>query len=399
MYATPQYPPGYTHYDYYRTPPVSPSPNPQYYSPRYSTHNASPSPRASPSVKGHSRRASHHDPPQYTAYASPRPSYYGRYASPQHQAYYASHNTTSRRESDYARRYTGTDAYPDRDARTSHYAGRTYVVFDDSDDYPYDHNSRTPPPPYEEYYHHYRYAQPADHSHRDQVPVYTGTDSVPQQPPRARRHSNNTTTRPTQPQPKSKHPPKPSHPAATEEDARRAQIPAGYNTKNWDPAEEPILLLGSVFDANSLGRWIYDWTAFVHPRASPLAEMAGDLWILLIKLAGNVKRAEEVSPLVRCKESREIVEDFLESGERLWTRFGKLLKVCEEYMWKPSKDGKSGRAEKPAVMGRDSGVEFVDSMFGRDRELERTEKLMTAMRLWDIRFEANCKDILKHPDL
>jgi hypothetical protein len=43
-----------------------------------------------------------------------------------------------------------------------------------------------------------------------------------------------------------------------EETAHRAGIPAGYSHKNWDPSEEPIMLLGSVFDANSLGKWIYD---------------------------------------------------------------------------------------------------------------------------------------------
>ncbi|KAF2400642.1 hypothetical protein EJ06DRAFT_521380 [Trichodelitschia bisporula] len=39
---------------------------------------------------------------------------------------------------------------------------------------------------------------------------------------------------------------------ATEEDARRAGIPADYSYKNWDPSEEPITLLGNVFDVNSL---------------------------------------------------------------------------------------------------------------------------------------------------
>lgn len=41
---------------------------------------------------------------------------------------------------------------------------------------------------------------------------------------------------------------------ATEDDARRAGIPAGYSIKNWDPTAEPVLLLGSVFDADSLGK-------------------------------------------------------------------------------------------------------------------------------------------------
>src|SRR5690349_8878367 len=53
--------------------------------------------------------------------------------------------------------------------------------------------------------------------------------------------------------------PSPAIAKATEADAIKHKIPAGYSLKNWDPAEEPIMLLGSVFDANSLGKWIYDW--------------------------------------------------------------------------------------------------------------------------------------------
>lgn len=35
-------------------------------------------------------------------------------------------------------------------------------------------------------------------------------------------------------------------------------------------------------------------------------------------------------------------------------------------------------------------------MFGRDRELEKSEKLMTGMRLWSTHFDANCEDILRY---
>ncbi|KAG7002012.1 hypothetical protein G7Y79_00029g063080 [Physcia stellaris] len=48
-------------------------------------------------------------------------------------------------------------------------------------------------------------------------------------------------------------------------------IRAGYSLRNWDPTEKPLLLLGSCFDANLLGKWIYDWTP------STLKELAGDL--------------------------------------------------------------------------------------------------------------------------
>jgi hypothetical protein len=184
-------------------------------------------------------------------------------------------------------------------------------------------------------------------------------------------------------------------PKASEEDAIRAGIPEGYSIKNWDPTEAPILLLGSVFDANSLGKWIYDWTVFHYGATAPMADVAGDLWLLLIRLAGKVKRADELVPLIRSRDTRDMLEDFLESGERLWARFKKLLKACEHYMWKAAKrEGTKGGV----TMGRSAGCEFVDSIFGRDRELENTEKLMNSIRLWNMRFDANCEEILKHPD-
>jgi hypothetical protein len=182
---------------------------------------------------------------------------------------------------------------------------------------------------------------------------------------------------------------------ATEEDARRAGIPAGYSYRNWDPNEEPIMLLGSVFDANSLGKWIFDWTVFYNGPATPLSELAGEFWLLLIQLAGKIKRAEETMPKIRKKESHEMIEDFLESGERLWIRFAKLLKTCEDYMWKRAKRDAGGAKVKQ--LGMNSGLEFVNSIFGKDRELEKTEKLMTGMRLWSMRFDNNCDEILRHP--
>ena len=318
-YPTP--PPGYMAYDntYPRnTPPMSPGPNVNaYYSPRYSAQHT-PSPRGSPKVSGHTRRASH-AVPQQSSFASPRggmPQFVPEFTSPRHYA-------TPRATPEYVPIYE-QDPKPTRQRRASH------------------------------------------------------------------------SSRP-QPSPQTKRPPPPTKtaPKATEEDARRAGIPAGYSYKNWDPTEEPIMLLGSVFDANSLGKWIYDWTVFHYGPATPLAEMAGELWLLLIQLAGKVKRAEEIMPKIRKQENREMVEDFLESGERLWIRFAKLLKVCEDYMWKAAK--KETGEKKPISMGKNSGCEFVDSIFGRDRELEKTEKLMTGMRLWSMRFDANCEDILRYP--
>ncbi|KAL2830067.1 hypothetical protein BDW59DRAFT_29995 [Aspergillus cavernicola] len=204
---------------------------------------------------------------------------------------------------------------------------------------------------------------------------------------RARRQSTSTRN-PTKPKPDtaSKPPPK-----ATEKDAEREGIPPGYSIKNWDPTEAPIILLGSVFDANSLGKWIYDWTVFHHGASTPMADVAGELWLLLIKLAGKVKRANECVERIKDGESQEVVEDFLGGGERLWSRFKKLLRTCEQFMWKAAKREGKGSVS----MGRNAGCEFVESIFGRDRELENTEKLMNSIRVWNMRFDANCEEILR----
>lgn len=154
------------------------------------------------------------------------------------------------------------------------------------------------------------------------------------------------------------------------------------------------MLLGSVFDANSLGKWIYDWTVFHHGPATPMSEVAGDLWLLLIKLAGKMKRADECLPRIEAYDNQDLVEDFLESGDRLWAKFKTLLKACEEFMWRVArKEGAKGSVK----MGKNSGCEFVDSIFGRDRRLEETESLMQGIRLWNMRFDANCEHILRCP--
>ncbi|KAF2745434.1 hypothetical protein M011DRAFT_406495 [Sporormia fimetaria CBS 119925] len=408
-YPTP--PPGYMPFDFHRTPPVSPAPGTHYYSTRYSSQTATPSPRGSPKVAGHQRRASQAVPPPQYSYQSPRggatPHHYAEYATPR---FYATPQRTPdyvsggfdytrpsrpRRESDATPLKRSHRERKQRQSQSRH--TRTKDVFDDGDfgngygyDYDYVYVYDYPPPPYEPYARYEARGRHADGYYSGQVPIYADAEPKTTRPRRAShaapRQQSTPSKRPTTAK---------STPKATEADAQRAGIPAGYSYKNWDPNEEPIMLLGSVFDANSLGKWIYDWTVYHIGPGTPLAEVAGELWLLLINLAGKVKRAEQLMPKIRKQEGRDMVEDFLESGERLWIRFVKLLKVCEDYMWKAAK--KEHGEKKPAAMGKNSGCEFVDSIFGRDRELEKTEKLMTGMRLWSMRFDANCEQYLRNP--
>jgi hypothetical protein len=120
--------------------------------------------------------------------------------------------------------------------------------------------------------------------------------------------------------------------------------------------------------------------------------MAGDLWLLLIKLFGKIKRAEEIVSHVRSADNREVINDFIDAGERLTDRLRSLLKACESPMLKAAKKKGSG-------LGKNSGVEFVLTLFGRDRELAKTEKLMQGIRLFNLRFDANCQDIIDTPTM
>ncbi|THX12242.1 hypothetical protein D6D13_04202 [Aureobasidium pullulans] len=366
-------------YEYHTSSTTPPPPGYGYYSPRYNVYTTSP-PKTS--AKQHTRRAT-----QDYSYPSARTTSYHYPDSYNYSGYTRKPEYVSPNE-----RYTRqgkTESGARRASTTYVYSDGRYYAYVTEDEIPpaysRDPRKHTPPPQYSEADEHpyYQYHQstpqprPEPQSRRRATSYSTPKQSAPRDPP---------------PKPRQQQAPPPKRATATDRDARTAGIPAGYNFKNWDPNEEPILLLGSVFDANSLGKWIYDWTVAFHGPSTPITEMAGDLWLSLIQLAGKIKRAEECLPRIRRRDDRELIDDFLDSGERLWERFNKLLKVCEKHMLKTAK---RDRGSEKLYMGNNSGREFVETIFGRDRELERTEKLMTGVRLWGMRFDANCEEVLR----
>ncbi|RKK64400.1 hypothetical protein BFJ69_g16724 [Fusarium oxysporum] len=179
-------------------------------------------------------------------------------------------------------------------------------------------------------------------------------------------------------------------PKATDADACKHRIPSGYSLKHWEPSEEPILLLGSVFDANNLGKWIYDWTTYCHGPSAPISDMAGDMWLLLIQLADKVKRAKETVGHIYSAADRDRVEKFIEAGCCLTEKLRSLLKICEVSMLKVAKRNQAG-------LGENAGVEFVETLFGRDRKLDMTEKFMHSVRHFNLHFDNHCEGILQKP--
>lgn len=49
---------------------------------------------------------------------------------------------------------------------------------------------------------------------------------------------------------------------------------------------------------------------------------------------------------------------------------------------------------KTAQLESQSGTQFVETMVGRSRELERTQRFMQSVWLCNMRFNANCEGIL-----
>ncbi|KAJ5401784.1 uncharacterized protein N7487_007680 [Penicillium crustosum] len=373
MYHYSSPPPGWSTYDYTQSPPTSPQY--AYYASQFANSYASPRGTS----RRHNRKASYTATKETPWYSSGYPQGYYE-ASPDYGIPSRKHDHTRPIFVDVVDEAFDVPRTNTRDPRTGRpgHPPASNPTRDGSGQ----HRRTTSTS--------YRKSNPADsHFYFTQAPNNEDIEAARRSRTRRQSTSTRTPSKPKPPPATAKPPP-----VATEDDAEAAGIPPGYSIKNWDPTEAPIILLGSVFDANSLGKWIYDWTVFHHGASTPMADVAGDLWLLLIKLAGKVKRADECLPRIQSVDAQEVVEDFLESGERLWSRFKKLLKGCELYMWKAAKrEGGKG----PVSMGRNAGCEFVESIFGRDRELENTEKLMNSIRLWNMRFDANCEDILRRP--
>ena len=160
--------------------------------------------------------------------------------------------------------------------------------------------------------------------------------------------------------------------------AIRARIPAGYSFENWTPGEQPLFLMGSVFDPDSIGKWIFDFAAYVHGPDSPIADVAADLWLLFIKLAGRSETLKKRIEQYRSRQGHDGLQRMTRNVHKLWRKIQYLIKDCEEGMWDHVREDRDGISwlDQPA------GIAFTRSLLHRGHHLERTEKLMTEIRVW-----------------
>lgn len=181
----------------------------------------------------------------------------------------------------------------------------------------------------------------------------------------------------------------PWHREPTVADAERHHIAPGRCLKHWDPDEEPVLLLTSVFDANSLGKWVLDQTAHIYGEHDEMTELAGDFWFEHIKLGGKVKHAKSRLPDITDSSDRQRVKEFITSGDKLVNELGEMLKKCEQRVLQVT-----GITEI-SKLGHKSVVVFIDTFIGRTpAKRDAFDDFTRSIRVWNEWFDTSCASLL-----
>lgn len=166
--------------------------------------------------------------------------------------------------------------------------------------------------------------------------------------------------------------------------AAKLNIPRGYSLRRWDHTERPIFVAGSVFDGNSLGKWIYDWARYAYGADTRISEEAGEFWLLVIRLCGYTRRLER---LLGCggrkiriaMEQYEEVLEVLRNGLSLWSRLEEVVSECQAVVCSTHEYAVMGKFESQCA------VVFVQTLLGGGEQLECTRRLMDGLRRWQCR--------------
>lgn len=181
----------------------------------------------------------------------------------------------------------------------------------------------------------------------------------------------------------------PPHREPTIADANKHHIAPGRCLKYWDPDEEPILLLNSVFDASSLGKWALDQTAHIYGEHDEMTDLAAEFWFEHIKLGGKIKHAKGRLPQITDSEVRQRVKELTTFGDKLVDKVEKMLKKCEQRVAEVT-----GMNEMPKL-GDKGAVVFIDTFIGRSpAQRDAFYELTRSMREWNNRFDTECESLL-----
>lgn len=181
---------------------------------------------------------------------------------------------------------------------------------------------------------------------------------------------------------------------ATYADAAWHRIPLDYKLDRWDPAWAPIVIIGAVFDAYQLGKWIYEWCAVACEARQELSsgdlDLAHELWCLLASYAEKTRILKEGSREAQGRDEQETLEDFAGIGKRNIHRLRDLIRHAqtqiiedidgETYIeWHTSTKGKAP-IKKEGFKEEDIGVRIVKYLF---HNMGSLNDIMARIQWWN----------------
>ena len=92
------------------------------------------------------------------------------------------------------------------------------------------------------------------------------------------------------------------------------RIPPTYSLEDWDPTYSPEILLASIFDGNSHGKWIYDSTICHDGSVVPTLMVADDLRLLLVEVTSKESAAVTISYMVSTLSFTNDIASFIISA-------------------------------------------------------------------------------------
>lgn len=154
------------------------------------------------------------------------------------------------------------------------------------------------------------------------------------------------------------------------------------------------MLLRAAFDADSLGKWIFDWAVKIYGTQNLVRDVAADLWLELIRFYGEIKTSEEFvhrnegATDAKSRDAVNLLQSFLYDAESLLKELERLIEQCEEPMREAKRRGKRH-------VGKESARAFMEILLGRDELLEETEKFIQGMRYRMFKLDKNWAKVMK----
>lgn len=175
---------------------------------------------------------------------------------------------------------------------------------------------------------------------------------------------------------------------AQKTDAFRMRISYESNIDNWDPTKRPIIFLNFVFDLFSIGSWLIGMIDRCLGHGAPIGENAKatkNLAWLLENLDYKVNDANYYFSRLR-EQDKELVASFIDSGERLFDDFRKLLQTCEDTILLMCGEGD----QREEFWKNNSRAKVVVRVLWSRENRSTTVAFVHQLQIWDMQYDTYC---------